>query len=407
MTADAAPLLLSPADKAALSRLGIPPDLLAEARVRRVTDREAREVFGIKGSPTMDMTGIVFPYFIPSIGYRVTARLRRDNPEIGEDDKQKNKYICPFCDGRHLYFPPRAAGKLERPDTPIVLVESEKASLALTAWAERQGMNLVSLGLGGCWSWRGRVSKAEDARGVRVDQTAPLPDLSYCDRRKVYVLLDANVVTNPKVRHARDALVAELRKRGCEVLQCELPILDGVNGPDDCIAVCGDDAMEKVFAGAHEDVDRPAEYADDALALKFTHQHGSDLRYTAALGRWSSWDGHVWRQDDTLKVLDLARKVCRAESSSCQSGRLAPRIASAVTVAAVERLARADRRHAAIVEQWDADPWLLNTPGGVVDLRTGKNSSCCARRLHDQDHRCHPWRRVPALDVLSFVRHGR
>src|SRR5262249_53784535 len=27
---------------------------------------------------------------------------------------------------------------------------------------------------------------------------------------------------------------------------------------------------------------------------------------------------------------------------------------------------------AATVEQWDADPWLLNTPDGVVDLRTGE-----------------------------------
>ncbi len=23
------------------------------------------------------------------------------------------------------------------------------------------------------------------------------------------------------------------------------------------------------------------------------------------------------------------------------------------------------------VDQWDCDPWLLNTPGGIVDLRTG------------------------------------
>jgi putative DNA primase/helicase len=38
----------------------------------------------------------------------------------------------------------------------------------------------------------------------------------------------------------------------------------------------------------------------------------------------------------------------------------------------VERLARSDRRHAATVEQWDVNPWLLNTPGGVVDLRTGE-----------------------------------
>ena len=40
-------------------------------------------------------------------------------------------------------------------------------------------------------------------------------------------------------------------------------------------------------------------------------------------------------------------------------------------LAAVERLARADRRLAATTDQWDADPWLLNTPDGVIDLRTG------------------------------------
>ena len=47
-------------------------------------------------------------------------------------------------------------------------------------------------------------------------------------------------------------------------------------------------------------------------------------------------------------------------------------VASAKTVSAVERLARADRRLAATISQWDHDPWLLNTQTGVVDLRTGR-----------------------------------
>jgi putative DNA primase/helicase len=52
--------------------------------------------------------------------------------------------------------------------------------------------------------------------------------------------------------------------------------------------------------------------------------------------------------------------------------RAAIRLASKATSAAVERLAEADRRHAATTSQWDADPWLLNTPTGTVDLRTGE-----------------------------------
>jgi hypothetical protein len=78
------------------------------------------------------MSGIVFPYLdLP--GHRVAARVRRDNPEI-EGGKEKNKYICAYGDRKHLFFPPDAAKKLEDPETVIVLVESEKSALALTAW---------------------------------------------------------------------------------------------------------------------------------------------------------------------------------------------------------------------------------------------------------------------------------
>ncbi len=64
------------------------------------------------------------------------------------------------------------------------------------------------------------------------------------------MLLDSNVASNPKVQRARAALVRELCKRKCEVMVCNLPAADGVNGPDDFIAVCGDEAMTKVFAEA-------------------------------------------------------------------------------------------------------------------------------------------------------------
>jgi putative DNA primase/helicase len=146
--------------------------------------------------------------------------------------------------------------------------------------------------------------------------------------------------------------------------------MESVNGPDDFLAFCGGDAMTEVFARAHGDINRPAEYADDALARRFTEQYGNDLRYTAAWGRWSLWNGTCWLPDESLYVIDLARAVCRT-AASAEKPQAALRIASAQTIAAVERLARADRRHAATVDQWDSDPWLLNTPGGVVDLRSG------------------------------------
>jgi P4 family phage/plasmid primase-like protien len=117
---------------------------------------------------------------------------------------------------------------------------------------------------------------------------------------------------------------------------------------------------------------RPPGFTDDALALEFTERYGEDWRYVAAWGYWLHWDGNCWRRENTLRAYDLARLVCRGAAARCDKVKTAAKIASANTVAAVERLSRADRRHAATIDQWDRDQWLLNTTSGVADLRTGQ-----------------------------------
>jgi putative DNA primase/helicase len=121
---------------------------------------------------------------------------------------------------------------------------------------------------------------------------------------------------------------------------------------------------------------RPPEFSDDALALRFADRYASELRFVAAWSRWLRWDGKRWEFDDTLNAFDRARVICRTAAAECNKPKLAKELASAKTVAAVERLARSDRRLGATVEQWDADLWLLNTPDGVIDLRT------CEMREH-------------------------
>ncbi len=105
------------------------------------------------------------------------------------------------------------------------------------------------------------------------------------------------------------------------------------------------------------------EYSDDALAQNFADQHGARLRFVAAWGRWYAWTGSRWELDSTLDAFDRARAICRAAAAECRSNRetVKTSLASAKTVAAIERLAKADRRIAATVEQWDADPDLFNT----------------------------------------------
>ena len=111
--------------------------------------------------------------------------------------------------------------------------------------------------------------------------------------------------------------------------------------------------------------------SDEGLALRFAAQHANDVRYVAGWGRWYVWDGGRWRRDETLEVRDMVRALCRESAAGYDSPRLAAKVASAHKVSAVERLAQSDRRLVATIHQWDANDWLLNTPGGVWDLRSG------------------------------------
>ena len=98
------------------------------------------------------------------------------------------------------------------------------------------------------------------------------------------------------------------------------------------------------------------------------------MRNVAALGKWFVWDEKQWRIDDTLVSRDRSRKICREASVQCNQPKVSKLVASAKTVGAVERLAQSDRRLAATVDQWDADPWSLNTPDGIIDLKSGNGA---------------------------------
>jgi putative DNA primase/helicase len=108
---------------------------------------------------------------------------------------------------------------------------------------------------------------------------------------------------------------------------------------------------------------RPPEPTDDQIADIFAEQYRNHLRYVAQWGKWYEWRGGCWREEKTLRAFDLIRKTAKAQGVEHAS--------MAKMVASVHTLARADRRLAATIEQWDANPMLLNTPDGVVDLTTG------------------------------------
>ena len=128
------------------------------------------------------------------------------------------------------------------------------------------------------------------------------------------------------------------------------------------------DAIAKII-GYREGTGVAPAFSEEALALEFATRHAGDLRYVAQWGKWYRWDGTRWAEDKTRKSSTCPVSLPRGREQSQQGPPRpspAPRQGPPSSASASD-----DRRLAATIEQWDADPWLLNTPGGIVDLRTG------------------------------------
>lgn len=113
------------------------------------------------------------------------------------------------------------------------------------------------------------------------------------------------------------------------------------------------------------------ELTEDGVALAFAARHAGQLRYCHDTRSWYEWTGAIWQPDRTRIAFTWTRQVARdlARPTTDQDKR---RIGRAGFAAGVETFAQADRAFAVTSETWDRDPFLLGTPAGTVELRTGE-----------------------------------
>ena len=115
------------------------------------------------------------------------------------------------------------------------------------------------------------------------------------------------------------------------------------------------------------------ELTEDGIALVFARLYQDVLRYCHHTGSWYQWTGKAWRREETKLAFTWARHTCRSVVSNLgATEQKAATLAKAAAAAAVERFAQADRAFAVTSAIWDNDPFLLGTPGGTVDLRSGE-----------------------------------
>ena len=110
---------------------------------------------------------------------------------------------------------------------------------------------------------------------------------------------------------------------------------------------------------------------EDNAAQRFASLYADRLRYCHNSGAWFEWTGAIWRQNGTGLALQWARELAR---DLVKSEPDKVRYVSSKTsfASGVERFARGDPALAVTSDFWNRDPYLLGTPGGTVDLRTGK-----------------------------------
>lgn len=102
------------------------------------------------------------------------------------------------------------------------------------------------------------------------------------------------------------------------------------------------------------------------IAMEWARLNSVRCRYDHGIGRWFQFDDVHWEEDKTRAVFhsiaELANRIGRGSKATGKAG----------TVRGIEAFAQADPRVAVTHEIWDADPMLLGTPAGTVDLKTGK-----------------------------------
>lgn len=110
--------------------------------------------------------------------------------------------------------------------------------------------------------------------------------------------------------------------------------------------------------------------SEDFAGLQFIEQHGRDLRFCHDSGCWYRWDDQIWRQDKTKLAFQFARELARSLVEDADEKKRTS-VGRAAFASGIEKFAKGDPRVAVSIDYWDSDPWLIGTPGGTVDLRTG------------------------------------
>jgi P4 family phage/plasmid primase-like protien len=336
---------------------------------------------------------LVFEYRIP--GERgdepVMRRVKLATPIGGVS------YLSPNKSVPRLYLPPETRAEENRcwwsdVRSPLVICEGEKKTLAVAAQLSnakaKSGAPYVVVGIAGITCWH-----------PAKRPTQLLPDFHLFDLkdRTVTILFDSDADRKHSIDTQREQLAATLYRHGAKPRIARVPeILDAKKtGIDDYLVLRDEKKLGEpkrslnfivtaAVPWATPEKEKQATAAaglcatEIELALAFIERLQLRARYIADDERWYVWNESVWVPDldglvsvFTRVWLELQLRKA-TESGDPDYMRLVKSRSTANGIAALLRIARADRRIAMLAKNFDADPNLLCVKNGVIDLRTGE-----------------------------------
>lgn len=323
--------------------------------------------------------GLWLPMHSPS-GEKLAGQFKPKNPVRNRDGKPM-KYDTAKGSNR-LDVHPRwsklsdaIVPPIRDAKVPLYITEGIKTADSMTS------RGLCTLAVLGVFNWRSTLGTLGDWEDVQLRG------------REVTVCFDADARTNRNVLRAMRRLGRWLRSKGAKVRYLITPAdVDGepVKGADDFFAAGGTLADFLAAATSKPPVEQAKEdtFTDSYLAeTAVADVLAGAYVFTKALG-WLKWTGVVWATVDDGEVLEVLRLWARdeyrdalnEEREAAGSGQDTNpydidgwrKVQSANRLEAILKLAR---NNAAVVRDasiFDTHNDLLNTPNGIVDLRTGE-----------------------------------
>jgi putative DNA primase/helicase len=135
--------------------------------------------------------------------------------------------------------------------------------------------------------------------------------------------------------------------------------------------------MVEVIPFSTEKVENPGpvKLTHDAQAKAFVDMQDGNLHYVAENDLWIIHNGYYWEPIPELSIIEGVRLLNRGTALmlNSRSAKLQKILSSRSFAVQTAKFAQGDERCLLPMSELDADPWLLGTPGGIIDLRTGRH----------------------------------